>query len=65
MRISHITITPVDNGWILNIEHEREYAQRDSKVSTKVFTNEEGVLDQLKTSFTMHKIAVDNSKRGY
>lgn len=65
MRVTNISIMPVDNGWIVNTEYERGYAERDSKTTTMVFATEEGVLSQLNTTLTLHKIAVDNSNRGY
>lgn len=47
MKITHITITPVDNGWIVNTEYERGYAQDGGKIITSVFNSEKDVMEFL------------------
>lgn len=59
--MTNISIMPVDNGWIVNTEYERGYAERDSKTATMVFSTEGDAIKHLTVSLNLHKIAVDNA----
>lgn len=53
--MTNISIMPVDNGWIVNTEYERSYAQNEGKLITSVFNSEKDVMEFLWKIFDAEK----------